>query len=192
MLVRFAGVRDLGDPGRNRATVPVRVIHPRVAHVVLRVERYRDDLVLHQPVENLEVVSVAADESRADHFGLIDFLMVVIVLNQVEHLAERRAGDKHIPYPVVNERAGGVDFAARGVPRLDVIHENPALFEFREDLKAARLGKLFDVKETLGVRDLVLNARLRQADVSREGLQGFWLEVGGRHVRRWRGEEPGR
>src|SRR5207247_10795570 len=64
-LAGLAGVRDLGDPGRDRAAGPVRGVHAPIAAVVLGIERHGDDLVLHQPVENLEVVSLAADEPGA-------------------------------------------------------------------------------------------------------------------------------
>src|SRR5207249_8292842 len=74
VLVRLTGVCDLGDPGRDRPAVPVRVVHTRIADVVLGIKRHGNDLVLHQPVENLEVVSVAADEPGAYYFGLVDLL----------------------------------------------------------------------------------------------------------------------
>src|SRR5207249_5144637 len=125
------------------------------------------DLVFHQPVVNLEVISVAADEPRAGYFGLVDLLMMVVVLNQVEYLRERRARDEHVAHPVVNEAAGSVDFAAGGVSGHEALHENPALLEFAQDVGTARFRKLIDVKKMSRVRNLFPDAGLRQADVVR-------------------------
>src|SRR5207247_8767801 len=136
----------------------------------------------HQPVENLEVVSVAADEPGAYYFGLVDLLMMVVVLNQAEHLAKRRARDEHVPHPVVNEAAGSVDFAAGGVSGHEAPHENHALLEFAQDVGAARFRKLIDVEKISGVGNLLLNAGLRQADASREGFNSLRLQVGAHNV----------
>ena len=59
-----------------------------VLHIMVGIEGDRDDLLFPQPIEDLEIVAFVVDQSRANDFGLVNVLVMVIVLDQIQDLAQ--------------------------------------------------------------------------------------------------------
>ena len=83
-------------------------------HIVVRVEDYLNDLFLAQPQIDLEIVSLAADQLRADHFGLVDILMIVVILQKCQCLFDRRAGNTDDTNPVMDEAVRYLEWPLAG------------------------------------------------------------------------------
>src|SRR6516165_6497232 len=96
--------------------------------------------------------------------------MVVIVLDEVEHLADRQAWNEGVSHPVVDQAAGNIYFFARGVTRNQPLDVPIAALESRLHFAPFGVRNSVKVQEGLGSSPLLVDARLSGSNIALKGL----------------------
>ena len=109
LLIGLIRIFDLSNPRCHRAAVPVAIVDPCIADIVHRVQCHGYRFLFAELQKNLEVLSVVTKEPRAYHVRPIHLLMLIIVFHQIEHLANRVPGNKHVSDPVMDQSTGDFD-----------------------------------------------------------------------------------
>ena len=93
-------------------------------------------------------------------------MVVVVILNHVQHLAKRDARYEDIADPVVDETTRSRDHSSGVIPGLKTLNEDLPASEQGQDLFTSCFGQAVDVKNPVGLRQLLVDVRLRQLNVT--------------------------
>jgi len=138
----------------------------------------RDDLLLPEPVEDLEVVATPIDDARLLDLGGVNLGVTVVILHEKQDLIEAHPGNEDRAVPVMEETVLDLDLGIILRTRLQSLDENLATLQALERLFVVFPRETIDVEEGTRRRNIGKEARLGRRRVPLEGLQRVRLELG--------------
>jgi len=102
-LFRASRVFHFGNPRRARTTDPAHSSEGTIVHVMIRIEDHCQDLLLDKSQVDLEILVVLADHPLRNDLGFVDVLMIIVVLDQRQHVSHSCASNEGGGDPIVDQ-----------------------------------------------------------------------------------------
>src|SRR5262249_17066269 len=93
-LVGSAWILDFGHARTHRIGKDLLLIHPAPVNEIFGIESNSGESLLVEAHEDLEVITLVGDGVGGDHFRLVEFGAMVVVLDDGQRLRQIGAGDE--------------------------------------------------------------------------------------------------